>query len=169
VEVYPQRGTFVTLIDMDYIADVLFIRESMEQEAMRRIIESGDVEAVCQKMRACIELQKKCKHTNKYSEEFYQMDNEFHKCLYDAIGRRNAGEFIADPNIHFRRWRNFEIRYSERVKALIMEHEMLVEAIEAKDADKARKILHEYLETVSKYGQNIKDSEKKYVVGSITE
>jgi len=167
VEVYPQRGTFVSLIDMDYIADIVFFRESMEQEALRRIIESGAVEDVCRRMRICIEQQKHCKKGEEYSEEFYELDNIFHKCLYDAVGRKKAAEFIAEPNIHFRRWRNFELRYSERVKALIAEHESLVDAIEAKDIEGARKCLHNHLETVSQYAKTIKDSEKQYVVNQL--
>ena len=33
--VYPQRGTFVSLIDMKSVELILFIRESVEQEAIR--------------------------------------------------------------------------------------------------------------------------------------
>lgn len=33
--VYPQRGTFVSLIDMKNVELILFIRESVEQEAVR--------------------------------------------------------------------------------------------------------------------------------------
>lgn len=164
VEVYPQRGTFVSLIDMRYIADILFVREAMEQEAMRQVIESGEVEEVCGKMRACIELQKQCKHSEQYTQEFYQLDNAFHQCMYGAIGRREIFQFISEPYIHFRRWRNFEIQYSERVKRLIQEHEELVDAIEAKDEARARKCLHEHLDTVQQYGEKMKDSEKKYVI-----
>lgn len=164
VEVYPQRGTFVSLIDMQYIADILFVREAMEQEAMKQIIESGEVDEVCRKMRACIELQKQCKHSEQYTQEFYQLDNAFHKCMYGAIGRGEIFQFISDPYIHFRRWRNFEILYSERVKRLIQEHEELVDAIEAEDAELARKCLHSHLDTVSRYSESMKDSEKKYLI-----
>lgn len=30
VDVFPQRGTYVSLIDMDYIEDILYMRESVE-------------------------------------------------------------------------------------------------------------------------------------------
>lgn len=164
VEVYPQRGTFVSLIDIQYISDILYLREAMEQESIRRIIDSGNVDEVCRKMRECIAVQKQCKHTNKYTERFYEMDNAFHKCLYDAVGRREIFTFISEPYIHFRRWRNFEIRYSERVKRLIQEHEEIVEAIEQKDAEKARKSLHDHLDTVAKYSQSMKENEKIYMI-----
>ena len=40
VDVFPQRGTFVSLIDLEFINDVLFLREAVEQETVRRIIEA---------------------------------------------------------------------------------------------------------------------------------
>ena len=163
IEVYPQRGTFVSLIDLGYVADIVFLREAMEQEAMKRIIESGDVAAVCGKMRHFIEEQKKCRTAEAYSEAFYEMDNAFHKCLYEEIGRESVISFIEEPNIHFRRWRNFELKYSERVKALIEEHTALVDAIERRDADEARTRLHEHLETVSRYARSVREEERQYL------
>ena len=42
LEVYPQRGSYVSLIDMEYIANLMYIRESVEQEAVFRIIRMED-------------------------------------------------------------------------------------------------------------------------------
>ena len=35
ITVYPQRGTFVSLIDMRLVEKVLYLREALEQEAIR--------------------------------------------------------------------------------------------------------------------------------------
>ncbi len=57
---YPQRGTFVSLIDMKAVELILFIRESVEQEATRlcssRPRRSGD--RMGENMKACIERQR---------------------------------------------------------------------------------------------------------------
>ncbi len=50
VDVYPQRGTFVSLIDMNYIEDILYMRESVEQEAMYRVIKYESKEKVAAAM-----------------------------------------------------------------------------------------------------------------------
>lgn len=169
IEVYPQRGTFVSLIDMGYISDILFMRESMEQEALRRIVDSGQVEELCHKMHYYIEEQKRCRRAHSedsYTKEFYELDNAFHACFYQAVGREQAVSFISEHYIHFRRWRNFEIRYSERMKRLIQEHEELVEAIEERDAEKARCCLHKHLDTVSSFGESATEDQKKYIIFS---
>ena len=57
--VYPQRGTFVSLIDMKTVELILFIRESVEQEAIRLLqFEKQEVrDRMSEAMKACIERQ----------------------------------------------------------------------------------------------------------------
>lgn len=58
--VYPQRGTFVSLIDMKSVELILFIRESVEQEAIRLLqFEKQEVrDRMSEAMKACIERQR---------------------------------------------------------------------------------------------------------------
>ena len=44
VDVYPQRGTFVSLMDMKYIETVLYVREAVEHEAASRLYRLADQE-----------------------------------------------------------------------------------------------------------------------------
>ncbi|MCR5677381.1 MAG: GntR family transcriptional regulator [Agathobacter sp.] len=162
VEVYPQRGTFVSLIDTEYISDILYMRESVEQEAICRIIESGDVESIVKHMRSAIEAQKKLKEGADFSQKFYELDNLFHEVLFDAVGRPHVMELIADPYIHIRRWRNYEVRTPERIREIMLEHEEIADAIEQKDRDKARVALHKHLDTASRYSKPLKEVEAQY-------
>lgn len=162
IEVYPQKGTFVSLIDKDYISDILFLRESIEQEAIQRVIQLEDVSSLCNKMEESIGLQKICADDEGYNNEFYIRDTEFHRYIINEIGRENVLELVEDPYIHIRRWRNFEIRSAERMHQLISEHEAIVEAIKAKDSAAARHAMHIHLDTVRRYGKSFQDVEMHY-------
>ena len=47
-------------------------------------------------------------------DAFYALDNEFHGCLLDAVGKKDVMEIIREDYIHFRRWRNFDVVRTER-------------------------------------------------------
>lgn len=164
VEVYPQRGTYVSLIDTEYISDVLYLRESVEQEAVRRILENGDVEGIVKKMRRIGDAQSKLKEGPGYLIEFYELDNLFHEVLLEAVGRPHVMNLISEPYIHIRRWRNYEVRTPERMKEILSEHSRIADAIERKDEKAAREILHQHLDTATRYSKPLKEAEAQYFV-----
>ncbi len=164
VEVYPQRGTFVSLIDTEYISDILYLRESVEQEAVTRILEKGDVDAIVAKMRRIGDAQSKLEEGPGYLVEFYELDNLFHEVLLSAVGRPHVMDLIANPYIHIRRWRNYEVRTPERMKEILAEHSKIADAIEKKDAKAAREILHQHLDTATRYSKPLKEAEAQYFV-----
>lgn len=162
LEVYPQRGSFISLIDMDYISDILFMREAIEQEAVKRILESDNVESLCVKMRENLELQKEHIRDNIPGDEFYRLDNEFHQLILDAVGKKEILEMLSDPYIHVRRWRTFELRNTFRVAKLVKEHEEILDALEKKDPDEARRKIHYHLDTVGRFASSYEDMDNKY-------
>lgn len=160
IEVLPQRGTFVSLIDMEYIEEIIYLREATEQEAMGRIIESGNVKSICRKMNENIILQKKSNNNQGYTNEFHILDNQFHAFLMEEIGKQKVIPLISDLYIHVRRWRNLEVRTSDRMQQLIKEHERILQAIKELDAREARIQMHIHLDTVNRYADKYKDVQK---------
>ena len=147
--VYPQRGTFVSLIDMKSVELILFIRESVEQEATRLLqFESQEVrERMGKAMKDCIERQRAAISENIDMDAFYALDNEFHGCLLDAVGKKDVMEIIREDYIHFRRWRNFYVVRSGRQREIIEEHTALMHALVKNETKEAHEILHMHLST----------------------
>ncbi len=159
VEVFPQRGTFVTLIDLNYINDVLFLREAVEQETVRRIVDQGNNEKLLEKLKASLEKQKAIKDFKEDPESFYKLDDEFHGFLLAAVGRPKLAQLYEDAYLHVRRWRNLEVKTLERLRDLPSEHEKIIEAIEKGDAKAARELMNQHIDSVGQYGTEIR---KKY-------
>ena len=164
VDVYPQRGTYVSLIDMDYISDILYMRESVEQEALARIMGIKDRSAIINRLTQAVDAQCGLKKGVTYQDEFYVLDNIFHQTLLIAVGRPNIMNFISEPYIHVRRWRNFEIRSEQRIQSIIEEHRQIIQAVETGDAELARESLHLHLDTVNRYSKPLKEKEAQYFV-----
>ena len=147
--VYPQRGTFVSLIDMKTVELILFIRESVEQEAIRLLqFEKQEVrDRMSEAMKACIERQSIAISENIDMDAFYLLDNEFHGCLLEAVGKKDVMEIIREDYIHFRRWRNFDVVRSGRQREIIEEHTALMHALVKNETKEAHEILHMHLST----------------------
>lgn len=162
VDVFPQRGTYVSLIDMEYIGDILYMRESVEQEALCRIMELEDTGSTVARLKQAVEAQKGLTKGAGYSDEFYVLDNIFHQTLLETVGRPHIMSLISDPYIHVRRWRNFEIRTEQRMQEIILEHERIIEAIEKRDTKSGREALHLHLDTINRYSKPLKEKEAEY-------
>ena len=145
--VYPQRGTFVSLIDMKTVELILFIRESVEQEAIRLLqFEKQEVrDRMSEAMKACIERQSIAISDNIDMDAFYLLDNEFHGCLLEAVGKKDVMGIIREDYIHFRRWRNFDVVRSGRQREIIEEHTALMHALVKNETKEAHEILHMHL------------------------
>lgn len=168
VEVYPQRGTFVSLIDMSYVADILYLRESVEQEAIARImVDDKKRLAVADAMAEKAEKMEEILNRGELTEEFYQIDNEMHRCILEAVGRQNVMDIISDSYIHFKRWRNFEARTPERVEQIREQHWELIQNFRDGDAQKARELLHRHLDTVFRYHDNYQKEMPQYFAPTI--
>lgn len=164
VDVYPQRGTYVSLIDMEYIADILYMRESVEQEALARIMQMPDTSEMVLRLTQAVKAQQGLKRGPSFNEEFYALDNIFHLTFLETVGRGNVMNLISEPYIHIRRWRNYEIRDEKRMQEIIVEHRNIIEAIEQKDEVRARECLHLHLDTVNRYSKPLKEKEAQYFV-----
>lgn len=147
--VYPQRGTFVSLIDMKSVELILFIRESVEQEAIRLLqFEKQEVrDRMSEAMKACIERQSIAISENIDMDAFYLLDNDFHGCLLEAVGKKDVMGIIREDYIHFRRWRNFDVVRSGRQREIIEEHTALMHALVKNETKEAHEILHMHLNT----------------------
>ena len=89
VEVYPQRGTFVSLIDMEYIQDILYLREAVEQDALARIMQMSDRTQVLQRMRVALGAQQELREDTDYHGR-YILDIHVHSPLLFHVIHNNT-------------------------------------------------------------------------------
>lgn len=162
LEVYPQRGSFVSLIDLHYIADILFMREALEQECLQQVLDSGDVEAVCASLEENLEKQKLCAKNQEPLDAFILLDNGFHKCLLDAAGHPDIMKLLDDQYIHVVRWRNLEMQILMRQEQLIQEHEAILAGLKKKDRLAVRESMRRHMDTLGLEGSVREKGENEY-------
>lgn len=166
IAVYPQRGTFVSLIDMRLVSMILYLRESAEQEAIRllKFHTREEREEMIRQMWEEIKQQEEAIKDNVDMDRFYQVDNNYHACLLRAIGQENVMDIISEHYIHVRRWRNFEVGSTKRQMVLLEEHKAITSALEKESYKTAHEQLHFHLSTVERLSYIFKENSPEYFI-----
>jgi DNA-binding GntR family transcriptional regulator len=148
VEVVPQRGTRVTPIVMHDIRQHLFIRSALEVETVRMLAsaEPGSTDNTLDTLEANLAKQREVVAAG-MRPEFHTLDLGFHEILLDAIGLPRVKEIVAVSRSALDRARRL-MASPERHANTILEHERIVDAIRAGDADAAAQAMHHHLDEV---------------------
>ena len=135
IEVIPQRGSLVSLIDMALVEESCFIRSAIEgavteqacQKASAQDIESLEENVVLQEF-----------YFGKQNlDKFMEFDNRFHQTMYKIAGRMLCYYTVQLMNIHHARFRTLRLHISN-TERIITEHRAILDAIKQKDNRKAR-------------------------------
>lgn len=166
IEVRPQRGTYVTQIDLNYISDLLLLRTAVEKEVIYEMftkLSNGDRLELVQKLEKNLLEQEKYINDRVYSHKFAILDSEFHKTMIDSVNKYSLVIILSDMMLHISRWRNFDVAFAGRVPELIEEHKNILKGIKANDLAKAQQYMADHLETITSiYDSAIKEYPKYF-------
>ncbi|MDF1511295.1 GntR family transcriptional regulator [Robertmurraya sp. DFI.2.37] len=160
LEVYPQRGTVVSLIDLKHVDDARFIREHLEVATVRVACESfpEDKTALLEKN---IETQHRCVQEKDY-EQLFELDEEFHSTI--AIGSQKARVWsvIQQMNSHLNRVRLLSLASEFNWETILRQHSEVLNAIKAKDPERAATVMAQHLQLVSVDQNELKKAYPSY-------
>lgn len=152
LDVYPQRGTYVSRINLQHIEDLLILRTAVEKEVIYEMFTSLGHEERSQlvsQLEENMAEQEKCRDETDYSGRFPRIDSAFHKIMIDSVGRYALVNMLNDLMYHVQRWRNFDVAFGNRISELIREHWAIVNAIKAEDLILAQQSMANHLETIT--------------------
>ena len=138
VEAIPQKGTKVSPINIKRVGQERFLRESLELSVIEPFLAN----------------------VNKRDfAGFVQLDNQFHKSLFEVAEQQLSWELISNYNGHYDRLRILTIRNEETLTGTIQQHEQIVslaeqgkiEEVYSELKDHVRKILVEKEELIQDY------------------
>lgn len=139
IEVKPQLGSFVTLIDWNLIEQAAFMRASLEKSALEKACISFSEEAMflLEKNMMTQELLTK----NKFSEvDFHILDQEFHSILFKGINKDEVWDSIYNISTHYNRMR-FLIDKTSDKDQIIIQHKEYIQIIRDKELSKISDII----------------------------
>ncbi len=149
LEIKSHLGTYVTLIDLNQINDIRFMREQIELEIIRLLVhqENNNIEL---KLRMILDEQGKLFSSDiddlELAKKFMKSDNEFHKTLFESANKLGVWNYLMSIEHHYERLRMFlNIYDKEYLFALYEDHQEFYDNIVNGQWDKIQERYKDHL------------------------
>lgn len=142
IEVYPQKGSFISLIDSEIVNEVRFLRLVLEKALVELVCQIATEEDILS-LKENLNLQELYSQ-NSSPSKMLSLDNEFHKLLFLICKKENSYRMLEDMTVHFNRVRRLSLNITGDKKN-IEDHKEILEAIEKKDGELAKEIITRHL------------------------
>ena len=129
----PYSGTYVTLLNLDDIRQMIYMRVAVELMVMRDFMEVA-TPLLYEEIRHQIRCQELLIQEPGFEpEQFYSMDAQMHALWFCAVGRAKVWDFIQAQQLHYTRFRMLDFVTETDFTRIIREHKQLLEFLENKD------------------------------------
>lgn len=139
----PHRGVFVVDLSEEDMLDVFFVRASLEEAAIRRLIDSGDRAATARTLTVLSERMDRAMRSGDHASGG-DLDLEFHRTLVDAAGSLRLSRTYATVQAETRLCLHRLMGGYRSRDDLAVEHFRLAELIGSAPLDKILPELHRH-------------------------
>ncbi|MCR8657052.1 GntR family transcriptional regulator [Paenibacillus endoradicis] len=143
VQVLPQRGTLVSLIDRSLVEEARFMRLQLEC-AIVEIACSDFPAASLSYLTMNLSQQKECLELNDV-DRIFTLDQQFHSILFAGVNKTHTWNTMSSLTIHLDRSRKLRLLDNDDWEQIYDQHCQILEAIKNKDADFAIQIMKQHL------------------------
>lgn len=149
LEIRPHIGTFISLIDLNTVSDILYIREVLEYSVLSDLAQIYDpsqglrIQLILQEQKDLLEADLPI---DELSRAFIYSDNEFHSALFEAAGKKNIIKFLYAYNSQYERFRTFiNFTGKDDIQKLYENHVDILNCIVNKDLDGLKNCINHHL------------------------
>ena len=147
VEIFPQRGTYISKINTNQIIEFKFLRLTLDQAVMKLACKNFP-ENMKLKLQHCLAEQEICVKTNNY-DQFFELDNKLHCLIFTGCEKPNIWKIIQETNLNYVRSRILDLRTRQtEINLLFKQHQTLVEAIIQSDEQLGYETITEHINKV---------------------
>lgn len=172
LDIIPQKGSYVSLIDPEHVDEVRFCRESVEKEVMKLACHSFPKEDLF-KLQSNLALQSLCMQEKNYVR-FFELDAEMHGIIFAGCNKARIWTMIQQMNTHYDRVRMLSLVFGFDLDRLLIEHQQIFNSIREGNLEAGLQVLSKHLNKLtvdikqlqSEFGHFFKQPPKLYSVGS---
>ena len=162
VDVLPQRGSRIALIDYALVEEARFAREVLEVAILDLVCAQATPADIAQ-LRQNVRLQTLAQEPGmEKAQSMMELDDAFHQMLFRIARKENTYSMLCGMTIHFDRVRSLALGVVRDSK-IIADHQAICEAVAARDAQRARKIMTEHLGRVKVDEATIRRAYPQYI------
>lgn len=146
VDVFPQSGTYVALIPISSLPEAVVIRQALEGAAVALAAERATPSNISQLL-ANIAQQEAMAELDE-RDGFHASDEAFHETMAQAAGHPGLWRLAQQAKNQIDRCRRMTLPVPGRMRHVIAEHRMILEAVRRKDRQAAEAAMRVHLSAV---------------------
>jgi Transcriptional regulators len=146
LDIVPQKGTYVSYIDLESVEESKFLRETLETAIMEIACKSFPDEQLFE-LQSNVILQELC-YKEKNSARFYELDEALHRLIFEGCKKARIWATMQQLHAHYNRVRMLNVAGGHEVFVLLEQHKMLVQAIREKNVALGIKTIKQHLNKV---------------------
>lgn len=143
LNVVPQRGTYISYIDLDIVEDTRFIRESLEKSVLKIATEEFPADLL-DVLQSNINLQKKLIKQRSFFD-FLMIDEEFHRIIFVGCNKERTWSFIEQINAEYKRVRMLTFIADIDWENIVDQHIMIFNSIKNHDEEMGQKVIGNHI------------------------
>ncbi len=143
VDIFPQRGTRVSLLDLAQVEEERFIRTSLEQAAVGKFVVRW-TDADLAAMDAAVVQQEIARRERAY-DLFLQWDDTFHGVIFQATGHGRSWDLIQGQCGNYHRIRMLSFSDEGVSESVVTQHRDLLAALRNRDVATVMEIEHSHV------------------------
>lgn len=158
VEIMPQRGSRVALIDYNLVEESQFLRLVLEKAIIELACKNAD-KLDFSRIDENLKLQKFCME-NGLDDRIIELDNEYHKAYFSMCHKDQTYQLMNSMTAHFDRVRVLSVRGgTAKENRTVDDHIAIARAVREKDAAQALALMDTHL---SRYKIDAMDLKRKF-------
>jgi len=160
VEIYPQKGSAVSLIDYTLVEESQFMRDVLECAVIGLVCRMAVPEDLI-RLRENLSQQQYVIKNESTDAGFLELDNQMHRMFFDIAEKPQIFSLMQSISIHFDRVRSLTL---EDIKLMTVyhDHEMMLDAIAKKDEENAKLCMQKHLNRFRVVEKDVHDRYPEY-------
>ncbi len=144
IDIYPQKGSLVSFIDLESVEQIIYLRSTLEKEILKELSHEMPMKGL-HDLKNILGTQKDCIDAVDGFEQFMHLDDAFHKKMFELAGRSFLWDLIQQFNVHYVRYRKLHMLKKEKLVEIHKEHEAMVAHMMNKETDKIDALVHHHI------------------------
>lgn len=149
LQIIPQKGTFVSLIDISHLSEIMYLREKLEIAITNDIIDTLDDSHLIKLQLLLIKQKKLFEKESSLAEkskEFILADNAFHSLIFNLARKDTLWKLISQTTPHYHRFRALHnLKDTEVIDTLFQEHNQIIYYLKNKDKEHLTKLYKKHI------------------------
>lgn len=163
LEIRPQRGTYVSLVDMGQIEEVRFTRLCVESTVLSLFIGIPPDEKTLEILSSILDSQEKFIE-EKEIDGFVECDDAFHRKFFLACGKTRTWNFIDHFSAQYKRLRYLSLQNYLDFNNILTEHRGILAACVRRNEEEAQHWLARHLNKILGESEHLREKFSKYIL-----